>query len=218
MTVLEAERARLSDAFSEAGFVSVTDVIPDAILEIRYYSSFNFVGARIRAYDAPRAYLTREAASALLCASEELGALGYFIKIYDGYRPQTAVDHFKEWAEDLDATELKPYFYPDVDKSELFARGYIAGRSSHSRGSAVDLTLVDMRTGLDVDMGGEFDFFGEISHAYQTKGLRSEQIENRAILRRAMVNCGFEPLDEEWWHFRLKNEPYPDTYFDFPIA
>ena len=201
-----------------AGFVLVTDVIPDAILEIRYYSTFNFVGTRIDAYEAPVAYLTREAAYALRNAADALEARGYRIKIYDAYRPQSAVDHFKRWSEDQTATEMKPYFYPDVDKSTLFARGYISECSGHSRGAAVDLTLVDMKTGEELDMGSTFDYFGEISHSAHTEGLTEEQIQNRAILRNAMVENGFRTIMTEWWHFMLKEEPYPNTYFDFPVT
>ena len=210
-----------ADYFSStdsSGFVLLTDVIPDAILEIRYYSTFNFVGARIDAYEAPVAYLSREAAYALKRASDALIVRGYRIKIYDAYRPQSAVDHFKRWSEDLTATEMKPYFYPDLDKSELFSRGYIAGRSGHSRGSTVDLTIVDMASGREVDMGSGFDLFGELSHSDHTQGLTKDQIKNRSILRRAMTENGFRPIAEEWWHFTLENEPYPDTYFDFPIT
>ena len=210
-----------ADYFSStdsSGFVLLTDVIPDAILEIRYYSTFNFVGARIDAYEAPVAYLSREAAYALKRASDALIVRGYRIKIYDAYRPQSAVDHFKRWSEDLTATEMKPYFYPDLDKSELFSKGYIAGRSGHSRGSTVDLTIVDMASGREADMGSGFDLFGELSHSDYTQGLTEEQIENRSILRRAMTDSGFRPAFSEWWHFTLVNEPYPDTYFDFPIT
>ena len=199
-------------------FVLITDVIPDAILEIRYYSTFNFVGERINGYQAPVAYLTKEAAWALKNVSDEVMKQGYRIKIYDAYRPQTAVDHFKAWAEDLQATEMKPYFYPEVDKSELFDKGYIAAKSGHSRGSTVDLTLVDMKTGRELDMGGGFDYFGELSHPDYTATLTQEQIDNRMLLQKAMTNNGFRPLPEEWWHFTLKNEPYTDTYFDFPVA
>lgn len=199
------------------GFVLITDVIPEVILEISYYSTFKFVGERINAYEAPTAYLTKEAA-ALKNVSDDVMKQGYRIKIYDAYRPQTAVDHFKAWAEDLEATEMKPYFYPEVDKSELFDKGYIAAKSGHSRGSTVDLTLVDMMTGRELDMGGGFDYFGELSHPNYTKTLTQEQIENRMILRKAMVDNGFKPLPEEWWHFTLENEPYTDTYFDFPVA
>ena len=210
-----------ADYFSStdsSGFVLLTDVIPDAILEIRYYSTFNFVGARIDAYEAPVAYLSRGAAYALKRASDALIVRGYRIKIYDAYRPQSAVDHFKRWSEDLTATEMKPYFYPELDKSELFSKGYIAGRSGHSRGSTVDLTIVDMASGREADMGSGFDLFGELSHSDYTQGLTEEQIENRSILRRAMTDSGFRPAFSEWWHFTLVNEPYPDTYFDFPIT
>ena len=200
-----------------AGFVLLTDVIPDAVLEMRYYSSFNFVGERIDSYGAPVAYLTREAAYALKRVSDGLKKQGYCIKVYDAYRPQTAVNHFRRWSNDLSATEMKPYFYPDMDKSEIFAKGFIAERSGHSRGSTVDLTLIDMATGRELDMGSPFDFFGEISHSERVDGLTAEQIGNRAVLRRAMVDNGFRPLPEEWWHFTLENEPYPDTYFDIPI-
>ncbi|MBQ2255875.1 MAG: M15 family metallopeptidase [Clostridia bacterium] len=203
--------------YEKAGFVLITDVVPEAILEIRYYSTYNFVGERIHAYEAPVAYLTKEAAEALKNVSDDLMAQGYRIKIYDAYRPQTAVDHFKSWAEDPNATEMKPYFYPEVDKSQLFAQGYIAAKSGHSRGSTVDLTIVDMETGMEVDMGGCFDYFGELSHPGYTATLTQEQIDNRMILRKAMMDNGFKPLEEEWWHFTLIDEPYPDTYFDFPV-
>lgn len=201
-----------------SGFVLVTDVIPDALLEIRYYSAFNFVGARIDSYEAPVAYLTKETAFALKKASDALKKQGYVIEIFDAYRPQSAVDHFKRWAKDLDATEMKPYYYPDVNKSELFSLGYIAEKSAHSRGAAVDLTIVEMMSGQELDMGSAFDFFGEVSHSDYTAGLTEAQINNRRILRKAMTENGFKPLHEEWWHFSLENEPYPNTYFDFPIT
>ena len=201
-----------------AGFVLLTDVIPDAILDIRYYSTFNFVGKRIDFYEAPVAYLTKDAAYALKSVSDDLKKQGYRIKIFDAYRPQTAVDHFKRWAEDLNATEMKPYFYPSLNKSELFSGGYIAERSSHSRGSAVDLTIVDMMTGREADMGCGFDYFGASANSHHTEGLTQTQIYNRLILRKAMTENGFKILPEEWWHFTLVNEPYPNTYFDFPIT
>ena len=201
----------------ELGFVLLTDVVPDAILEIRYFSTFNFVGERIRSYHAPIAYLTTEAAAALKAVSDDLIAQGYRIKVYDAYRPQSAVDHFIDWANDPDVTQMKPYFYPDVDKSELFAQGYISAKSDHSRGSTVDLTIVDMMTGREMDMGGGFDFFDEISHSDYIETLTQEQLCNRTILKKAMENHGFLPIPEEWWHFILKDEPYPDTYFDFPV-
>ena len=144
-------------------------------------------------------------------------AQGHRLKVYDAYRPQMAVDHFVRWAKDLDAEEMKPYFYPEVDKSLLFEQGYIDAKSGHSRGSTVDLTLFDISTGKEVDMGGTFDYFGELSHPDYTETLTAEQIANRNILRDAMMRHGFRPLDTEWWHFTLNDEPYPDTYFTFPV-
>ena len=213
-----SEECKAERSLDKSGFVMVTDVIPDALLEIRYYSTFNFVGSRIDAYEAPVAYLTIEAARALKKASDDLKKQGYVIEIFDAYRPQSAVDHFKRWAKDLEATEMKPYYYPNVEKSELFTLGYIAGKSAHSRGAAVDLTIVDMMSGQELDMGSAFDFFGEVSHSEHTEGLTEAQIRNRLILRKAMTANGFKPLAEEWWHFSLIEEPYPNTYFDFPIT
>ena len=202
--------------FSEdaSDFVLLTDYIPDAILEIRYYSTYNFVGERITGYEEPLALLTKEAATALRNVSDELKAKGYRLKIYDAYRPQAAVTHFKNWALDKNDTRMKKYFYPELDKSVLFPRGYIMEHSGHSRGSTVDLTLFDMNTEKEVDMGGTFDYFGELSHPSYTK-ITKEQYQNRLILRNAMLKYGFKPIEEEWWHFTLKDEPYPNTYFTF---
>ena len=205
------------EAAAAADFVVVSQVIPDAILEIRYHSTFNFVGDRIDGYDEPCALLTREAALALKEASDDLMAQGYRIKIYDAYRPQDAVNHFVRWAKDLKDTRMKAYFYPEVDKSQLFSSGYIAKRSGHSRGSTVDITLFDLSTGKDADMGGTFDYFGDASH-YEYKKLTPEQKNNRLILRKAMTAHGFKPISTEWWHFTLIDEPYPDTYFNFPVS
>ena len=205
------------EAAAAADFVVVSQVIPDAILEIRYHSTFNFVGDRIDGYDEPCALLTREAALALKAASDDLMAQGYRIKIYDAYRPQDAVNHFVRWAKDLKDTRMKEYFYPEVDKSQLFSSGYIAKRSGHSRGSTVDITLFDLSTGKDADMGGTFDYFGDASH-YEYKKLTPEQKNNRLILRKAMTAHGFKPISTEWWHFTLVDEPYPDTYFNFPVS
>ena len=197
-------------------FVNLTDAVPDAILEIRYYGTYNFVGARIDGYEQPTALLTKKAAEALKAVSDDVIAKGYRLKIYDAYRPQKGVDHFVRWAEDLQDTKMKPYFYPELDKKELFPRGFIAEHSGHSRGSTVDLTLFDMTTEKEVDMGGTFDYFGELSHP-DYSGITEEQYANRMILRDVMVKHGFRPLEEEWWHFTLEDEPYPDTYFTFPI-
>ena len=198
-------------------FVVVNDVVPDVILEIRYYSTYNFVGDRIDGYEQPTALLTKEAADALKQVSDELKSKGYRLKIYDAYRPQMAVNHFEKWAKDTGDVRMKEYFYPELDKSVLFDQGYILNHSGHSRGSTVDLTLFDEKTGKELDMGGTFDYFGQRSHP-DYKNITDEQYNNRMILRQAMMNHGFEPLDEEWWHFTFKNEPYPDTYFTFPVS
>lgn len=198
-------------------FVLLAEAVPDAILEIRYYSTYNFVGDRIDGYEEPVALLTKEAAAALRAVSDDLKEKGYRLKIFDAYRPQMAVTNFVRWAEDTDDTRMKEYFYPELDKSVLFDQGYIALHSGHSRGSTVDLTLFDMKTEKEVDMGGTFDYFGELSHPDYTD-ITEEQYANRMILREAMMAHGFRPLEEEWWHFTLDEEPYPETYFTFPVS
>lgn len=200
------------------GFVVLSDIIPTAVIDLRYYSSDNFVGACIDGYETALALITEKAALALKGVSDNLSERGYLLRIYDAYRPARAVAHFLRWTHDIQNTKTKAIFYPDVDKSSLIEKGYIADSSGHSRGSSVDLTLIDKSTGMDLDMGGIFDFFGEISRPSYTKTLTKEQIENRNILRNAMMEGGFIPDNEEWWHFTLKGEPFPDTYFDFPIT
>ena len=204
----------LSD--DSSGFVLLSEAVPDVILEIRYYSTYNFVGDRIDGYEEPLAMLTLEAAAALKEVSDELMGMGYRLKIFDAYRPQMAVTHFMNWALDADDTRMKDYFYPELDKVVLFPQGYIAEHSGHSRGSTVDLTLFDMNTEQEVDMGGTFDYFGELSHPDYTE-ITEEQYAMRMLLREVMMKHGFRPLEEEWWHFTLEDEPYPDTYFTFPI-
>lgn len=200
-----------------SGFVLLTEVVPDAIIEIRYYSTYNFVGDRIDGYEEPIALLSEEAALALRAVSDELVQKGYRLKIYDAYRPQSAVDHFVRWAKDKSDIRMKPYFYPELDKGALFKQSYIAQKSGHSRGSTVDLTLFDISTGKEVDMGGTFDYFGKKSHP-EYSNITAEQHANRMLLREAMTAHGFKPLSTEWWHFTLKSEPYPDTYFSFPVT
>ncbi len=214
---VDSKRSNPDDVYDATGFVSITDVIPDAILEIRYYSTYNFIGDRINGYEEPVALLSKEAATALKKVSDELRDKGYRLKIFDAYRPQVAVDHFASWASDVGDTRMKQYFYPDVDKSLLFDYGYIAYRSGHSRGCTVDLTLFDMKTGREVDMGGPFDYFGTLSHPDYT-GITDEQYKNRMILREAMLNNGFRACPTEWWDFTLIDEPYPYTYFSFPVS
>ena len=229
------EKQKDDPTLDRSGFVVITDVIPDAILEIRYYSTYNFVGTRIDGYLQPVALLTKEAADSLKAVSDDVKAQGYRLKIYDAYRPQMGVNHFVRWAENIADTMMKSYFYPDLNKSVLFEQEYIYERSGHTRGSTVDLTLFDMRTEKEVDMGGTFDWFGPESHpdfcgnpetgvytggnskSPAGRSITAEQFENRMILRRAMLRHGFKALDSEWWHFTLANEPYPDTYFNFPV-
>ncbi len=208
-------------------FVVITDVIPDAILEIRYHSTFNFVGTRVDGYLEPTALMTRQSADSLKVVSDEMKAKGYRLKIYDAYRPQCAVDHFVRWAQNPSDTLTKRYFYPMLEKPVLFEQNYILSRSGHTRGSTVDLTLFDEATGKEVDMGGVFDWFGEESHPdfcgnpdtgeYTGGALTEEQFRNRMLLREVMLRHGFLPIDSEWWHFTLANEPFPDTYFTFPV-
>ena len=212
--VIKEEEVKHSDDASD--FVLLSEAVPDAILEIRYYSTYNFVGARVDGYEEPVALLTKEAATALKGVSDSLMEKGYRLKIYDAYRPQKAVDHFVRWAEDTADTKMKEYFYPELDKSVLFPLGYIDRKSGHSRGSTVDLTLFDMKTEKEVDMGGTFDYFGELSHPDYTE-ITEEQYAMRMLLREVMVKHGFRPLEEEWWHFTLEDEPFPNTYFTFPI-
>lgn len=233
MALAQEEFRRLS--VGRDYFVNLAEAVPDAILEIRYFTTYNFVGARIDGYLAPTALMTRQAADSLRAVSDDLIRKGYRLKIYDAYRPQRAVDHFVRWAADRADTRMKGPFYPDLDKGVLFAQGYIAEKSGHTRGSTVDLTLFDMATGKEVDMGGTFDWFGPESHpdfcGNPVKGtytgnnrkspagrrITAEQFANRMILREAMLAHGFKALDSEWWHFTLRDEPFPDRYFDFPV-
>ena len=230
-----AEKPAINPAEDTSQFVTLTDAVPDAILEIRYFSTYNFVGSRIDGYQEPTALLTKQAAKALRAVSDDVAAQGYRLKIYDAYRPQCGVDHFVRWAADLSATEMKTYFYPDLDKSLLFVQEYIMEKSGHTRGSTVDLTLFDMQTEKELDMGGTFDWFGPESHpdfcgnpetgeytgdnskSPTGRSITEEQFRHRMILRRAMLAHGFKALDTEWWHFTLRDEPFPDTYFTFPV-
>ena len=200
-----------------SGFVLLADFVPGIVQEIRYYSTYNFVGDRVDGYEEPVALLSHDAARALKAVSNEMMVKGYRLKVFDAYRPVTAVKHFIYWAIEDEDIRMKPYFYPDINKQDTFELGYIAKQSSHSRGSAIDLTLLDMKTGREVDMGGPFDLFSEVSHP-DYRGITDEQYANRMLLRAAMERNGFEPYECEWWHFRLVNEPFPDTWFDFPVA
>lgn len=198
----------------KTNFVEIYTMIDDAAYDIRYYSSNNFTGKRIQGYKAPKAYMTKTALIALSKAAQDLRSQGYRLLIWDAYRPQKAVDNFVVWINDSKDSGDKD-FYPDLQKSDLVAGGFIATKSSHTRGSTVDLTLIK-KDGSYVDMGGTFDLFSEISHPDYTKITRKQK-QNRKILRDAMIKAGFEGIESEWWHFKLKNEPYKDTYFNFDI-
>lgn len=202
-----------------SGFVILSEYVPDIIEEVRYHTTYNFIGDKIDGYDDPIILVVLEAALALQKANEEAKKLGYAyaFKVYDAYRPQTAVDHFVRWAKDINDTRMKEIFYPETKKEELFEKGFIASKSGHTRGSSIDLTLFNLKTGKEVDMGGVFDNFGDVSHSSYTEGLTEEQINNRKLLHKIMTENGFKGINSEWWHFNLIDEPYPDTYFTFPI-
>ncbi|MEG8280755.1 M15 family metallopeptidase [Streptomyces sp. AHA2] len=222
-------------------FVALRSVDPTILQEMRYVTAHNFVGERVDGYRRPLCILTRPAAEALHKAQRRLLRQGHTLKVYDCYRPQRAVDHFVRWAEDLDDEAMKGEFYPNVDKSRLFADGYIAEKSGHSRGSTVDVTLVRLpakptrpyRPGEplvpchapqgerfpdnSVDMGTGFDCFDTLSHTLDPR-VQGPQRANRLLLKSTLERLGFVNLAEEWWHYTFKPEPYPDTYFDFPVS
>jgi D-alanyl-D-alanine dipeptidase len=198
-----------------AAFVDAASLVPGLVVYMRYGTADNFVGARVDGYEANVCLLTRPAAEALAGVQQDLKAQGLGLKVYDCYRPQRAVAHFVRWAADLKDQSTKARFYPDVDKSRLFDEGYIARRSGHSRGSTLDLTLVD-RKGRELDMGGEHDLLSPRSWPSDAS-VSPEARANRQRLAEAMQRRGFAPYDKEWWHFTLKGEPFPDTYFDFPV-
>ncbi|TPV35490.1 M15 family metallopeptidase [Paucihalobacter ruber] len=198
------------------GFVYVEDIIPDIGVKLSYYSHYNFVGDTIDGYRANKLILTRETAIALAKVQSYLQSQNLCLIVFDGYRPQAAVDHFVRWANDLNDTLMKSVFYPEVEKQYLFRDGYIASKSGHSRGSTLDLGLINGNTGELIDMGTIFDFFGEAS-GVNYLNLTNSQIKNRQILQEAMKRFGFRNYPMEWWHFTLRNEPFPETYFDFPV-
>ena len=198
----------------KSDFAPVSSMIDDVAYDIRYYSSNNFTGNRIAGYKAPIAYMTKESLKALSIAAEDLRKQGYRLLIWDTYRPQKAVDNFVEWINNPNDDGDKS-FYPNLKKSDLLKGNYIAEKSGHTRGSTVDLTLIK-KDGSFVDMGGTFDLFSEISHP-DYKKLTKRQKQNRKILHDAMIKAGFKGIDSEWWHFTLKDEPYPDTYFNFDV-
>ncbi len=197
-------------------FVHLREVVGDIVEDVRYFSSDNFIGERIPGYESNRLIITLEAALALKQVQRELAYGGLALKVFDAYRPQRAVDFFGRWAADLNDNRMQQRFYPRLQKQDLFPQGYLVRQSSHSRGSTVDLTLIDAISGRELDMGTEFDFFDLKSWPASTE-VAAEQRANRLLLRTAMTNAGFAGVEEEWWHFLLLQEPYPDRYFDFVI-
>ena len=221
------------------GFVDAATIIPGLVVEMRYTTPQNFIGRPIPGYKAPRCYLTKPAADALKCAADGLRGQGYALKVYDCYRPQRAVNAFVAWGRDLRDQKMKQAYYPDVDKRNLFNQNYIASRSGHSRGSTVDLSMVPLerKTALEpasadiracdskagartddgsADMGTGFDCFSDMSHTASPR-VTETQRANRNLLRSFMRECGFYNNRSEWWHYTLRNEPYPSTFFDFPV-
>ncbi|TCK66784.1 D-Ala-D-Ala dipeptidase VanX [Winogradskyella wandonensis] len=199
------------------GFIKVQSIIPDLDVELRYYTNNNFVGDTIDGYKSNTLYLTKAAAKQLKLVQDELQRQNLCLKVYDGYRPQTAVNHFVRWARQINDTTNKSRFYPNVNKRHLFKEGYIASKSGHSRGSTIDLTIISGETGKPLDMGSPYDFFGEPSWVdYQN--ITDVQKQNRQRLQSVMLKHGFRNYPKEWWHFTLRGEPFPDTYFDFEIV
>lgn len=198
-------------------FVDAATVVPGLALEMRYAGSNNFVGRPIAGYEAPVCLLTRQAATALAAVQADLARFGLGLKVFDCYRPTRAVADFAAWARDLNDQARRAEYYPNVDKSQLFALGYIAERSGHSRGSTVDLTVIDLTTRAEIDMGSPFDLFDTRSWP-SSDAINAPQRANRLMLQSIMRARGFKPLEQEWWHFTLDHEPYPRTYFNFPVT
>ncbi len=197
-------------------FVYLKDIMPNLRSDLRYYGSNNFIGKPIEGYINPRCILSKEAANALKQVQEELEKLGFGLLVYDAYRPQMAVDHMIRWSQIPEDTQMKMQFYPNVKKKDLFAKGYIAIKSGHSRGSTVDLTIVSLKTKQILNMGSPYDLFDDIS-GVETNQISKNQKSLRSLLKRRMEKHGFQSYEKEWWHFTLKDEPYPDTYFNFPV-
>ena len=197
-----------------ASFVDAATVIPGLVVEMRYVTGNNFVGRPIDGYEKPLCLLTREAARALAEVARDLEPRGLKLKVFDCYRPKRAVAHFLRWAQAINDLKTKSAYYPDMEKRALFSEGYIAARSGHSRGSTVDLTLVN--DAGELDMGTPFDFLSPRSNVSNPQ-VSGEARKNRALLAAAMSKRGFRPYEKEWWHFTLRGEPFPQSYFDFPV-
>lgn len=215
-SVLAVPPSAAAQGHLPAGFGYVANAIPTVIEAIRYYGTDNFIGVPIRGYEAPRCILSLPAIQALARVQQRLEPFGLGLKLFDCYRPQRAVDHFLEWSKDPHDQRHKATYYPEVAKDRLFTEGYIAERSGHSRGSTVDLTLVDSASAAELDMGTVFDYFGPASWP-ESPAVATQARANRLLLQMLMRDAGFLPLAEEWWHFTLANEPFPDTYFDFTV-
>ena len=200
----------------EFGFAFLDTTLQYAQYDVRYAGKNNFIGRPIAGYSSNRLVMTRQAAMALKMAEKLLHSKGLGLKIFDTYRPQRAVNHFIEWAEDFTDTINRHSYYPEHHKSTLFDLGYISSRSGHTRGSTIDLTLYDLESGEDVDMGGPYDYFGELSH-HDYDHISQEQRQNRILFKSIMLRAGFRAYSKEWWHYTLNNEPYPDKYFDFVV-
>ncbi len=207
--------ARAQEALP-AGFVDAAAVVEGLVVDMRYFGDNNFVGQRIDGYERPRCLLTAQAANALAAIQRGLAARGVGLKVFDCYRPVRAVAHFVRWAQRIDDVKRKAEFYPNIDKRDLFKLGYIAARSGHSRGSTVDLTLARRADKAELDMGTPYDFSDPKSWT-SDRSVSAEGRKNRALLIDAMTRGGFKSYHKEWWHFSLANEPFPDTYFDFPV-
>ena len=210
----------VSKGFSQQhpeGFAVIDSVLRGVVLDLRYASTDNFTGRIVKGYESPKKVLSVAALQALKGVQDSLMGLGLGLKIFDGYRPQRAVNHFMDWAQLASDTLAKAAYYPDVPKDSLFAKGYIAERSGHSRGSTADLTLIYLKgpsAGQEVDMGGSYDFFGPQS-ATDYDQISEDQQLNRRLLLELMTHFGFSNYAKEWWHFTLENEPFAQTYFDF---
>ncbi|MAI92705.1 MAG: peptidase M15 [Flavobacteriaceae bacterium] len=199
----------------EDGFVYLKDIDDSVIVDLKYYSTENFTGQLVEGYHSNTAILTNESASALSNAQDDFNKLGYSLILYDAYRPQRAVDFFVQWSKNLDDTINKRIYYPNIKKSELFKLGYIAYKSGHSRGSTVDVSLVELSTNKELDMGTIFDYFGIESHTF-SDDITEKQKSNRLILYEIMSQNGFKNYPKEWWHFTLEKEPFK-KYFDFLV-
>jgi len=202
---------------SKEDFIDLKELMPNLRSDLRYYGSNNFVGTPIEGYYAPKVLLTKDAANALKKVQDELERLGFGLLVYDAYRPQRATDHFVKWAEDDADTSTKLEYYPNINKKDLFSKGYISTKSGHSRGSTVDLTIVSLKTKQILNMGSPYDLFDEISSTEHTSSISKNQHSLRLLLKRRMEKHGWQSYPQEWWHFTLKDEPFPNTYFDFPV-